>query len=130
MKQEYLNEEKYNKIKKILKTIGLISLCIGILLFITSFMIKVPKMRQEGWYQAQNKKNIMCFLSFTFGIMIPIPTLFIAYNREIKAFAIQQSMPIAEETIEKMAPTAGVVAKEITKGVKEGLKEKQDNEKK
>ena len=35
----------------------------------------------------------------------------------------QQQMPVAKESIEKMAPSAGVAAKEIAKGVKKGLKE-------
>ena len=58
-------------------------------------------------------------------------------QREILAFHAQQVMPVAQEGIEKMAPTIGKagasitkemapaygeVAKEISKGIKEGLK--------
>ena len=61
-----------------------------------------------------------------------------AKRREITAFTTQQVMPVAEEGIEKMAPTVGKagatvtkemapaygdIAKEISKGIKEGLKE-------
>ena len=59
-------------------------------------------------------------------------------QREILAYHAQQVMPIAQEGIEKVAPTIGKVtasiakevapiygdvAKEISKGIKEGLKE-------
>ena len=58
-------------------------------------------------------------------------------QREILAFHAQQVMPVAQEGIEKMAPTIGKagasitkemapaygeIAKEISKGIKEGLK--------
>ena len=44
-------------------------------------------------------------------------------RREITAFTTQQVMPIAQEGIEKMAPSIGNVAKEISKGIKEGMKD-------
>lgn len=48
---------------------------------------------------------------------------YIANKREIKAFTIQQSMPLNQEAIDKMSPTvgkaAGTIAKEIVSGVKE-----------
>lgn len=61
----------------------------------------------------------------------------IAKRREILAFSAQQVMPVAQEGIEKMAPTIGKagasiakemapaygnIAKEISKGIKEGMK--------
>ncbi len=49
-----------------------------------------------------------------------------AKRREIAAFNAQQIMPVAQEGIEKMAPSAGTVAKEISKGIKEGLKDDQE----
>lgn len=130
MKQEYLNEEKYNKIKKILKTIGLISLCIGITLLIISFIIRVPNMSEEGWFEASKTKGLLQGLSFVFGLLVPLPIFFMAYGREITSFTIQQHMPIVKEGVEKMTPTMGNVAKEIAKGVKEGLKEDSENEEK
>ena len=56
---------------------------------------------------------------------------FISKRREIRAFAIQQTMPVTQEVIDKMAPTVGTaagtigkdIAKGITSGIKEGLKE-------
>lgn len=49
-----------------------------------------------------------------------------AKRREITAFSVQQVMPVAQEGMEKMAPSMGNVAKEITKGVKEGLKDSEE----
>lgn len=46
-----------------------------------------------------------------------------AKRREILAFTTQQVMPVAKEGIDTMAPTIGNVAKEISKGIKEGSKE-------
>ena len=123
MEKEYLSEEKYNKTKKILKTVGFISLSIGVILFVMSLLIRVPEMGQDGWFELESKKNHLRFLSFIFGLMLPMPMFFIAYGREIIAFQAQQTIPVAKEGIEKMAPTAGVVAKEISKGIKEGLNE-------
>lgn len=47
----------------------------------------------------------------------------ITHRREIMAYSAQQMMPIAEEGVEKMAPTVGRVAKEVAKGIKDGLNE-------
>lgn len=44
----------------------------------------------------------------------------ISKRREMLAFTTQQVMPVAKESMETMAPTMGKVAKEITKGVKDG----------
>lgn len=130
MEKEYLNEEKYNKIKKVLKTIGFISLSIAIILFVISLFIKVPAIDEPGHFEAETLKINLRVFSFILGLMIPMFVFPIAYGREIRAFQTQQGMPVAKEGIEKMAPTAGVVAKEITKGVKEGLKEENSDEEK
>ena len=55
------------------------------------------------------------------GCMIGGFILMIAKGRKIAAFGTQQAMPIAQEGIEKMAPSVGKAAKEISKGVKEGI---------
>ena len=44
-------------------------------------------------------------------------------GREITAFTMQQVMPVATEGMEKVAPSIGKVAKEISKGIKDGLKD-------
>lgn len=67
-------------------------------------------------------------ISPAFIILMPclaFGTMFIlsAKRREITAFQVQQVMPVAQEGIEKMSPTMGNAAKEIAKGVKEGMKD-------
>lgn len=47
-------------------------------------------------------------------------------RREITAFTAQQVMPVAKEGIDEMAPTIGNVAKEISKGIKDGMKNNSD----
>ena len=53
--------------------------------------------------------------------------LSIIKRREIMAYTIQQVMPVAKEGIDKISPTiakaTGNIAKEVTKGIKEGLKD-------
>lgn len=68
--------------------------------------------------------------SIMFGAFICIATcmiagiiLMIAKRRKILAFTAQQTIPIAKEGINEMAPTFGNVAKEISKGIKEGISE-------
>lgn len=71
------------------------------------------------------------------GGMISLSIYLIAKKRDISAFAIQQSMPLAQEVIGKMAPTIGDAGKtvidkvgpsigsaagSIAKGIKDGLK--------
>ena len=71
---------------------------------------------------------------YMFGAFIIIASCMIsgsiymfAKRREITAFTAQQVMPVAQEGIEKMAPTvgnaAGSIAQGITKGIKDGLKD-------
>ena len=125
--ENVLPERNYKKIKEILIIIGCISLIISVILLITSFLINVPSMGNKGWYEAESKKDILRFLSFIFGLFIPIPTFISAFGREITAFQTKQIMPVAQEGMEKMAPTMGNVAKEISKGIKDGLKEETKN---
>lgn len=47
-------------------------------------------------------------------------------GREITAFTVQQVMPVATEGMGKVAPSIGKVAKEVTKGIKEGLKDDEE----
>lgn len=47
----------------------------------------------------------------------------ITKRREIMAFTVQQTMPLAQEGIEKMAPTIGKAGKTIVKDVVTGIKE-------
>ena len=73
--------------------------------------------------------------------MIAFSVYMVAKRRELLAFGIQQVMPLAEETVEKitptmakagatiakeMAPAYGEIAKEISKGIKEGMKKDEE----
>lgn len=71
-------------------------------------------------------------LTIGFGLtVVGGVVIFIAHRREITAYTTQQVMPVAQEGIEKMAPTIGKAASEIAKGIKQGINEankEQDNE--
>ena len=56
---------------------------------------------------------------------ISIMVYIVAKRREIMAFSAQQVMPVAQEGIEKIAPTIGNAAGEIAKGIKNGLDDKE-----
>ncbi len=55
-------------------------------------------------------------------VMISGSILIFAKRRHILAFGMQQTMPLAKEGIEKMAPTVGNAAGEIAKGITSGIK--------
>lgn len=132
-KKEYLSEEKYQKIKKLLITLGFISLAVGVILLILAILVKVPEETALGdpnWWgnskvrsDAESKKALLFFFSFVFSIMLPAMLFGTAYKREIGAFTIQQEMPVKQETIEKMAPSVGEAAGTVAKGIKKGLKD-------
>lgn len=90
------------------------------------FFVKVPAMGQDGWFEAKHLQSRLRFVAFPFGLMIPLFTFSMAFRREMTAFSAQQVMPVAQEGIDKMSPTIGKAAKEITKGVKEGLKDDEE----
>lgn len=63
--------------------------------------------------------------------MISFAIYMFAKRREIMAFTAQQVMPVAQEGIEKMAPTVGnamgTIGKGIAKGIKEEINEADEN---
>ncbi len=69
----------------------------------------------------------------SFCSMVALIVYIFGKRREIAAFTTQQVMPIAQEGIEKMTPTVGkatgTIAKEISKGIKEGLNDKDKDSK-
>ena len=97
------------------------------------------EMGQEGI----NPGNIFSsFGGFAIGGFLIVPGIFfvaigfivrvmIGNRREIISYTTQQVMPVAEESIEKIAPTVGsavgTLGKELAKGIKEGLKEDINN---
>ena len=114
---------------------------------------KLSSLKSESW----NKKNgygiashaqkyipfyvIGGFIIFT-TLMISGQIYLISKGREIFAYTTQQTIPVAKEGIEKMAPTMrkvskeamqdmapefGEIAKEIAKGIKEGKEDEIEN---
>lgn len=53
--------------------------------------------------------------------MISLSIFMVSKRREITAFAVQQTMPIAQEGIEKMTPTIGNAAGSIASSIAEGI---------
>lgn len=103
-KQEF--EEEFNSIGNDIEPEGLFKKGIGGMLIAIGFGLIPPTLLISG----------MLFLIYK--------------KREITIFTTQQTMPIAQEGIEKMAPTigdaAGSIAEGITKGIKKG---KEDSDK-
>ncbi|MBR2753976.1 hypothetical protein IKF28_02180 [Candidatus Saccharibacteria bacterium] len=135
--KEYLNEEKYQKNNKKIKIAGIIVLLIGLGLIgfgiynlILANSIKVPSMDDPNWFDMEAEQDSQKFTGLSlcmFGVFVLIVGCIIRFvipnRRGILAYQAQQIRPVAQEGIEKIAPSVGVAAKEITKGVKEGLKE-------
>lgn len=140
----YLSEENYQKnnmkVKKIgniILIVGSILLVIGIVMSLIGFIMFGSQIFNgfESGQTGINASNMFSGISsFAIGgsiasvgftvIFVGIIVRFVIGNRrEITAYTTQQVMPIAKEGIEAMAPTVGTVAKEITKGIKDGLKD-------
>ncbi len=147
--KEYLSEEKYQqnnlkvkKIGKILLIVGIIMLIVGSLMTMLGFFsfgssifnnIGSTDVEMDNFAGSMFSKfglfsigSILSTIGFgltAFGGVI----MLVAHRREIAAYSTQQVMPIAKEGVEKMAPTLGIAAKEISKGIKEGLNEADKN---
>lgn len=147
MKKEYLDEENYQKSNKkvkkvgmILIIIGLILLCLGLVFIVAGFLGFGSQVSNgfELGHEGMNKGKLFSGVGIiAIGGFLTTPGLFITCiglivrfvignRREITAYTTQQVMPVAQEGIEKMTPTiskaSGQIAKEISKGIKEGLK--------
>jgi len=143
---KYLNEEKYQKAKKKLSLVALLILVIG--LSIGGYLIYKGVAKpgtskvEELKVVLENKKSKLenkgirynVFAKYTDGesydLKIITDVLDPSHSRcefdEYKNNTITKKYCAAKEGINEMAPTVGNVAKEITKGIKNGLK---DNEK-
>jgi hypothetical protein len=84
--------------------------------------------------------GMICWISFIISVMVFVS----AKRREILAYHMQGMMPVGKEALEdmqptvskvskkhmeEMAPAIGELAKEVTKGVKEGLKDDEKEDK-
>lgn len=151
-KKQFLTEENYNNTNSKVKKIGNVLIIIGLTLIAGGFIITIAsflgfsgqitngmEIGQEGINPGMIFSNIG---GLALGGFIISPGLFIAViglivrfiignRREITAYTTQQTMPITQEKIEKMAPTVGsavgTIGKELVKGIKEGIKEVDEN---
>lgn len=134
---EYLTEERYNKANKKIKLAGVIILLVGlaiigfgVYMLIVANSMSIPKMGEPNWFDASSAQSskqfaggALCIVGFFVTVVGCIVRFVIPNQRNIAAYQAQQMRPVAQEGIEKIAPSAGVAAKEIAKGVKEGLKD-------
>lgn len=112
--KEYLNEEQYQKTVKKMARIGLPMLIFGALAFFSAVPLSMYGFMEIG--------ALLGFLG--------VPCLGIgaflflsSKQRAMSAFYAQSQIPVVKEGIEKMSPSVGAAAKEVAKGVKEGLKD-------
>lgn len=131
------NNEKVKKIGKVLLIIGLILLTIGFVLLVSGFLGFGNQITSGmGMTNGEFNSNGLFagFSSFAIGGLLMSPGLFltmlglifryiIGNRREITAYTVQQTMPIAKEGIDEMAPVIGNAAGEIARGIKKGLGE-------
>ena len=150
--KEYLSEERYQKtnlkvrsVGKILLLVGIVALVIGLIFIILGFVgfgntavssfdsfgtgneFGTMKSTTSGAFGGIGLIAIGGFMNFIgFGLTIAgAITMVIGHRREITAYTTQQVMPVAQEGIDKMAPTIGKVAGTIAKGIKDGLKDEE-----
>ena len=153
-RKEYLTEENYQKSNKKVKTIGNILIIIGLIMLAVGFILVVSGFLGfggqitngiENGHEGINSSGIFSSMGgFALGGFMMVPGLFltgigfmvrflIGNRREITAYTTQQVMPVAQEGIEKMAPTignaVGTIGKELAKGIKEGINEAAANKK-
>ncbi len=149
-KEEYLSEERYQRNNKKVNKTGKILLIVGIIVFIIGGVIMVLGFMGIG-STASNAMNTVDTYGFdnsagetakgvlgSFGLIALggfinfVGTglliaggvvMIVSHRREITAYTTQQVMPVAQEGIDKMAPTIGRAAGEIAKGIKQGLNE-------
>ena len=138
---KYLNEEKYQKTNKGIKIVGLIIMLVGItLLGVGIFKI----VKADDMFKTSGAMFIIIPGIF-FTILGCMICFLLGNRRQIMAYQMQEMMPLMHESMEQMrpmmkenleymtpvmqehmqqmAPTYGEVAKEVAKGVKEGLEE-------
>ena len=124
MEKEYLSEEKFQEANNKVKWGGRIAILIGIsMILIGIFVVKVPDMGDAGWFQASSTRMFLIFPGIFITLVGCMIRFIVANQRNILAYQAQQVRPIVEEGVEKMAPSAKLAAKEITKGIKEGLED-------
>ena len=150
--EKYLSEERYQRTNAKVKSVGKTLLIIGIILLVAGLIVIIlgfvgfGNTFTNGIQSAETDiANESQIVKGTFG-SIGITALggfinmigFIltaaggimmitAHRREITAYTMQQTMPVAQEGIEKITPTvanaAESIAQSISKGIKDGMKD-------
>ena len=102
---------------------------------LSSLEMEEFKLKNADYTVYYNKIPNFSYLIFYFlgagvigtGCLIAGIFYLIAKRREIRAFTIQQTMPVTQEVIGKMAPTignaVGTIGKDIAKGITSGINE-------
>ena len=95
---------------------------------------KNARLQQEAsWSSSSNRVSFMKYVimaipAFMFPAMIAFFLFMTAKRRNIMAFTAQQTMPVAQEGIEKMSPTIGKAGKTIAKEVVKGIREAKEDQ--
>ena len=117
--KEYLTEERYNKMKKYFIIKYSIILLIGIVMIIGGIYLLL-KFKELDYFSIEQYAGCgLILVGISLSIMSFGDLKKHTFSREIQAYKLQQQMPLAQESIEKIAPSIGKVAKEIKKGLKE-----------
>ena len=143
--KKYLNEENYQKGKEKVKTIGngiiivgLALLVVGIILLVLGFInfggavnadLDPAPAKIFGGFGLVGAGFWLTVDGFVVTLVGLVVRFLIYHKREITAFTTQQVMPVAKEGIEEISPSIGKAAKEISKGIKEGINEANSNKK-
>ena len=121
-KKEYLTEERYKKVNNAFKTLYLILSIIGIIMVVAGIVILILNKNINYFSTQKLIASSLIIIGIALSILSIGDLLRHTFARDIVSYYVQQKMPITKEGIEEMAPTVGVAAKEITKGIKDGLK--------
>ena len=117
--KEYLTEDRYNKVIRYFIIKYTIMLLIGIAMIIGGIYLLIKFKEIEYFSIEQYAGCGLLLVGISLSIMSFGDLRKHAYSREMLAYKLQQQMPLAQETFEKLAPSIGKVAKEIKKGIKD-----------
>lgn len=123
--------DKNNKPKHflVLKIIGATLIILGVILLVCGFLTKVPKMGDEGWFEADTRK-MMKIAGGVVCCMFSVPFFFLGFRPEITKMATKSTKYIQQETKEDLkdivdttADIAGGAITKTTRAIKEGLED-------
>lgn len=125
---EYLNEDKYKKVVRILNILGFVfvgTFAISLIFLIITLSRGSVSMGVSGWFEAETARNFGIFGSAV-GMMISaalaINCFVMANRRKINAFIAQQNLPVGTETINKTVKGITPAIKDVTDTVATSIK--------